>query len=106
MKAAITAAERGHEVVLYEKSDVHAKVVTNTVGQLVTGEGLVVRNQEGKEVLLRADTVINAVGYCADHILFRELCDAAPIVQMVGDCRKPGKVTNAVSDGYYIALDI
>lgn len=84
----------------------HGKIITKAAGQAVTAEGLVIKNAEGKEELLKADMIISAVGYRADHSLFRELCGAAPIVQMIGDCRKPGKVTNAVSDGYYMALDL
>lgn len=82
------------------------KIVTDAAGQAVTEEGLVIRNADGTEELLEADTIISAVGYRADHTLFQELCNAAPIVHRIGDCRKPGKVMNAVSDGYYMALDI
>ena len=81
-------------------------ILTNTAGQKVTDKGLVVKNAEGEEVLLEADVVLNAVGYRADQKLFNELCNSAPVVQRIGDCRRPGKVTYAVSDGYYMALDI
>jgi NADPH-dependent 2,4-dienoyl-CoA reductase/sulfur reductase-like enzyme len=84
----------------------HVKIITKAAGQAVTKEGLIVRNEEGKEEILKANTVINAVGYRAEHILFQELCNSAPVVQMIGDCRRPGKVANAISDGYYMALDI
>lgn len=81
-------------------------IYTGAAGKKVSKEGLSIQTKEGKEVLIEADTVISAVGYRADHKLYRELCNLAPIVQMIGDCKRPGKVTNAVSDGYYMALDI
>lgn len=79
---------------------------TGCKGKKITGEGLVIEDMNGKINMLQADTIICAVGYKADHKLFEKLCMSAPIVQMIGDCRRPGKVTNAVSDGYYMALDI
>lgn len=84
----------------------NVRVITKAAGQAVTSQGLVIKNSDGSEELLRADTVVNAVGYRADQKLFMELCNTAPVVQRIGDCRRPGKVTNAVSDGYYMALDI
>ena len=84
----------------------HVTIFTGATGKKVSKEGLLIQTSEGKEELLKADSVISAVGYRADHKLYQELCKLAPIVQMIGDCKRPGKVTNAVSDGYYMALDI
>jgi 2,4-dienoyl-CoA reductase-like NADH-dependent reductase (Old Yellow Enzyme family)/thioredoxin reductase len=84
----------------------NVKVITNSAGLEVNEAGLVIKSQDGNEELIKADTVISAVGYRADNALFEKLSNAAPIVQRLGDCRRPGKVTNAVSDGYYMALDI
>ena len=50
--------------------------------------------------------VLNAAGYYADNILFEELHDAAPMVHRIGDCRRPGKVFDAISTGYYVAMDL
>lgn len=87
-----------------KKNNVH--LITCATGVAVTDKGLKIRRQDGSEEIIPADTVINAVGYRTDHKLFNDLSQEAPIVQMVGDFRKPGKVTNAVSDGYYLSLDI
>jgi 2,4-dienoyl-CoA reductase-like NADH-dependent reductase (Old Yellow Enzyme family)/thioredoxin reductase len=84
----------------------HVTIYIGAAGKKVSKEGLYIQTQEGKELLVEADAVISAVGYRADHKLYQELCNLAPIVQMIGDCKRPGKVTNAVSDGYYLALDI
>lgn len=84
----------------------NVKVITNAIGLAVNEVGLVIKTQDGNEKLIKAETVISAAGYRADHVLFQKMSNAAPVVQIIGDCRRPGKVTNSVSDGYYIALDI
>ena len=86
------------------KSDV--QICCGARAKKVTEKGLTVQLQDGTEAEIAADNILCAVGYRADHVLFHELHDTAPIVQMIGDCRRPGKVKNAVSDGYYMALDI
>ena len=34
------------------------------------------------------------------------LCNAAPFVRWIGDCVRPGTITQAVYQGYHAALDI
>lgn len=84
----------------------HVRLLVGASGQRVTEEGIIVKKTDGNEELVRADSVLCAVGYRADHRLFTELSQSAPIVQMLGDARRPGKVRDAVRDGYYEALDI
>lgn len=91
------------------KSDLkknNVKVLTNTTGVEINKEGILIRNSHGKEEMILADTIVNAVGYYSDHKIFYELYDLAPIVEMIGDFRQPGKVGNAITEGYYMALDI
>ncbi len=92
--------------VRFELRDRNVKLVLNASGEQITEEGLVVKNADGQTELLKADNVLCAVGYRPDSSLYRELHDAAPVVEMIGDCRRPGKVKNAVADAYYLALDI
>lgn len=82
------------------------RIMTNTAGQEVIEAGLLVKTKQDEEERVSADTIVCAVGYRADQTLFSELNKYAPVVERIGDCRTPGKVTNAISDGYYIALDI
>ncbi len=82
------------------------EVLCNTSGQKVTDQGLVVKAADGTEKLIKSDSIICAVGYRANEDLFEELRDSAPIVHRIGDAKKAGKVTYAVSDGYYMALDV
>ena len=72
----------------------------------VTSEGLRIRKEDRTEEVLPADHVVCAVGYRPRQELFAQLCNAAPKVVMVGDCRKQGKVTNAMAEGYWNAMDL
>ena len=84
----------------------HVKIKTATSGVSITEEGLYVRNAEGNEELIPAQKIISAVGYYADYSLYEKLYRTTPIVHVIGDCRRPGKVMNEISDGYYMAMDI
>lgn len=92
--------------VRFELRDRGVKLVLNASGQEITDEGLVIMQSDQKTELLKADNVLYAVGYKSDHSLYKELYNTAPVVEMIGDCRRPGKVKNAVADAYYQALDI
>ena len=96
----------GGTAILVDMRKNHVELRCDTSGKAVTDAGLVVTRKDGSEETIPCDSVINAVGYKSDDSLFLELFDTAPVVQMMGDCRKPGKVKNASSDGHYMALDI
>lgn len=96
----------GGTAIMVDMRKNHVEFRCDTVGKEITDKGLVVAGKDGSEETIPCDSVINAVGYRSDDTLFFQLADAAPMVQMMGDCRKPGKVKNASSDGHYIALDL
>ncbi|MDR2487591.1 MAG: FAD-dependent oxidoreductase [Clostridiales Family XIII bacterium] len=79
---------------------------TGTKGLEVNDEGLKVETPDGTQEVIPADTVIVAVGQRALRGEVEKLLDAAPIVQTIGDCVRPGKVTDALVRGYYAGLDI
>ena len=83
----------------------NVQLYCNATGDEINDEGLVI-TKDGEKRLLKADNVICAVGYKPNLDIFLDLAMEAPIVNTIGDCRKVGKVVNAVTDGYYIALDI
>ncbi|MDR3278055.1 MAG: FAD-dependent oxidoreductase [Oscillospiraceae bacterium] len=79
---------------------------TGVRGARVTPEGLVCVNERGEEELLRADTVLLAAGQRPNRADADPLRRAAPFVTELGDCVKPGQVTQAVFRGYFAALDL
>jgi len=79
---------------------------TETRGIRITQEGLVCSNQDGNEIISDADTIICAVGQKPLRGVVEKLRDCAPEVIEIGDCVKPGHVTEAVFRGYWAGIDI
>ena len=78
----------------------------NTTCIEVTPAGVRVRDKDGRESMLAADSIVSAVGYRALSEQVEALRPCAPRFRWIGDCYQPGKVTDAVSSGYFAALDI
>ena len=81
-------------------------IETTTTGVSISQEGLKCMDRGGKEVFYPADTVIIAIGYASCDPMIAQLRDAAPLVHVIGDCNKPGKVKDAITSAYWLALDI
>ena len=81
------------------------QIHVNTTAKAVTEAGLLCSGPAG-ETLLEADTILLAAGMKADRTCAESFYNAAPRVFEVGDCIKAGRVVDAVSGGYYRALDI
>ena len=78
----------------------------NTTVTAITPEGVEAVDCQGQKIFVPADTVVVAVGYRADEAQVEALRFAAPEFHWIGDCYRPGKVTDAVRTGYYTALDL
>ena len=85
--------------------DSKIKIYTGTTAKAVTEQGLVCETKDG-EVLLEADTILLAAGMKADRDLADSFYNTADRGFEIGDCVKPGRVLEAVTQGYYRALDI
>ncbi len=77
-----------------------------TSGKAVTPEGLLCTDKEGKEFLIKADTIICAAGQRPNRQTVEELRMSAPFVREVGDCIRAANITKAMYEGYHAALDI
>jgi len=78
----------------------------NTRAMKITREGMLCEDIEGEEVFFAADSVFCAAGLYPRLSEVEALRFCAPRFFTVGDCIRPGQVTQAVSDGYYAALDL
>ena len=85
--------------------DSKVQIHTKTTAKAVTDEGLLCSTADG-DLLLEADTILLAAGMKPDRELADSFYNAAPRVFQVGDCIKAGRVLEAVTLGYYRALDI
>ena len=80
--------------------------MTETRGIRISEEGLVCSDQDGKELILDADTIICAVGQKPLRNVVKKLQNSTPEIIEIGDCVKPGHVTEAVFRGYWAGNDI
>ncbi|MCD8248617.1 MAG: NAD(P)/FAD-dependent oxidoreductase [Lachnospiraceae bacterium] len=85
--------------------DSRIQIKTGTTAKEVTEKGLVCKTPEGEE-LLEADTILLAAGMKPDRSKVDDFYNTAPRVFQVGDCIKAGRVVDAVTAGYYRAIDI
>lgn len=85
--------------------DTNIKIHVNTKAKAVTEEGLVCKTSDG-DTTFEADSILLAVGMKADRAVTESFYNAAPRVFEIGDCVKPARVVDAVTNGYYRALDI
>lgn len=79
-------------------------MLTSHTCMRITDEGVWVRDSQGEEKLLPADTIVTATGMRARMELVDELQDSCPAFYPVGDCQRARKVTDAVAEGYFAAL--
>jgi pyruvate/2-oxoglutarate dehydrogenase complex dihydrolipoamide dehydrogenase (E3) component len=61
--------------------------------------GVRVRQSDGTERDIFAESVVLACGVVSDNDLYQELLDADLDVHMMGDCWRPGMIAHAVADG-------
>jgi 2,4-dienoyl-CoA reductase-like NADH-dependent reductase (Old Yellow Enzyme family)/thioredoxin reductase len=72
----------------------------------INSKNVVIVDREGKKRKIKADSVVNALGYQPDETLYRKLKTEDWEVYAIGDCVKAGKVADAVYDGARIARRI
>ncbi len=69
----------------------------------VTDEGLVLTTKEGEKRTLVADSIMTALPLQPDPTLFKAFQGMAKEIYLVGDCREPGFMHSAISDGSAVA---
>ena len=66
----------------------------------ITDEGVGLTTKEGDKRFFEADTVVVLSMREADYSLYEELKEVVPEVHVIGDCREPGMIVDAVEGGY------
>jgi len=95
-----------HRPLLLEKLKAAVTLRTGHTALAVTAEGLLCRDGAGQETMIGADTVICAAGIKPLAGERDALRGTAPIVEIIGDCAKPGLIRDAVFRGHHAALDL
>ena len=90
-----------------ESDQINVKVMTNTEAVEIVDSGVVVVEKGCERKTLKADKVVLAVGMVPnENDLSKALYGRVAEVYEIGDCVVPGKVLNAVWDGFRIARTV
>lgn len=95
-----------HRPLLLKEIDKYVTVHTGYKGLEVRKDGVLCEDKDGKQVLVEGDSVICALGQRSRQNVVDALRDSAPYVAVIGDAGKVSTITNAVYEGYHVALDI
>ncbi|MCL1928282.1 MAG: FAD-dependent oxidoreductase [Treponema sp.] len=97
-----------YRIALRQKMDATKSLtrLTETTCKEISSGSVTVVSKDGKEKSLKADTVIIAVGVKEDRTFADSFYGIVPDTFIIGDCERPGKIMEAVFDGYAIASRI
>lgn len=82
-----------------------AACYVNTTVKEITAEG-VLCEKDGKDLLIEADTVVCALGFRSPWDKVDALTDLVDEYYIIGDCKKVGKIYDAMNTAYYSALRV
>ena len=72
----------------------------------ITNEGLTITTKENRRLTLQADTIIPAIPLMPNTDLLRSLEGKVSQIYLIGDCREPRLIPDAIADGWKIANTI
>ena len=100
-------ATESHRIALFRAMGKTIDVLTGAMCTAITGSGITVVDNQGRDKTFDADTIVYAVGMKSNTESAFGLCQAASkLYFMIGDCVSPRKVKQAVHEGYHAAMDI
>jgi 2,4-dienoyl-CoA reductase (NADPH2) len=73
--------------------------MTRALAKEITAEGVII-DRQGKEELIRGETVVLATGTQPSNALCEKLQDRAPEIYLIGDAKNPRKALEAVAEGF------
>lgn len=89
-----------------EKDAKNLKFMTGTTAKEVTEEGLIVTTASGEEEVIPADSVLLAAGFKAGPEAADAFNNTATRTFILGDAVHAGRVVDATTQGYYMAMEI
>jgi NADPH-dependent 2,4-dienoyl-CoA reductase/sulfur reductase-like enzyme len=69
----------------------------------ITNAGLIVTTKEGHRLTLQADTIIPAIPLIPNTDLLKTLKGKVSEIYLIGDCKEPRMIPEAIADGWKIA---
>ena len=82
------------------------EILAGVKNEEIVDEGLVLTDSEGRRRTVKADSIVVAVGATPDGHLFAAVKDNFPEVYAIGDCVRPGRIWDAIHEGYALGLNI
>lgn len=82
------------------------KILDGHTVQKFTEKGVVVKDPEGKDVVLEADDIVLAFGMKPDKDYIEKLTDLVPETYIIGDAKQVGLIGDAVGEAYRICMHI
>jgi 2-enoate reductase len=92
------SANRWHLLKLLDEANV--EIFAHTTASEITDEGMIIKDKDGEEITLKADTIAVAVGLKSQDGPWEALHDSIPEVYPVGDYAEPRLVINAIWEGF------
>ncbi len=89
-----------------ELSQGKVKIITGAIIEKITDQGVTAVNKSGSPFTIEGDTVVLACGVRPVSSLEEELTGKIDEVYIIGDARSPGRIMDAIADGYAIACEI
>jgi 2,4-dienoyl-CoA reductase (NADPH2) len=77
-------------------------MMTDVIYNEITDKGLTVTTKDGKKVILEADAIIPATPMLLNKDLARYFEGKVPEIYLVGDCKEPRLIPDAIADGWRI----
>ena len=81
-------------------------MLTDVKFEEVVDEGLVITTKEKKRQTIIADNILVAMPSKPNIVLFKDLEGKYDDIQLIGDCKEPHLVREAVHDGFHIGRTI
>jgi len=82
-----------------------AEIYVDTKVKEILPEG-VLCERNGEEFVIKADSVVCALGFRAPYSQVDDLCGMVDESYIIGDCRNVGQIYHAISQGYYAAMRV
>ena len=82
-----------------------AACYTDTMVKEITSSG-VKCEKDGNEIFIEADSIVCALGFISPYDEVDQFDGVVEDTFVIGDCRKVGKIYDAVNTGYYTALRV
>lgn len=81
-------------------------MLTGHTIQKITKDGVVAKDKEGKDVTIAADYVVTSLGVVPNNPLEKQVKENFGRYYVIGDAKQPGKIKDAIAEGFFVAQDI